>query len=60
MLEPNTYLLSQWPLPPKNPYLARDKDTGGLVIQNLSHLTLRGRDVRATKLLVSEHFPHSH
>lgn len=58
VLRPNTYNLSGLAVPANHPYLTRDKDTGGLIIKNVSHLTLRGEDVRATKIVISELAPH--
>lgn len=58
VLRPNTYNLSGLAVPANHPYLSRDKDTGGLVIKNVRQLTLRGTDVRATKIVISELAPH--
>lgn len=58
VLRPNTYNLSGLAVPANHPHLERDKDTGGLIIKNVTHLTLRGEDVRATKIVISELAPH--
>ena len=56
ILKPNAYDLSA-KMPIKHPdYLEYDKDTGGLVIKNVRNLRLIGSDVRATKVVISQHF----
>ncbi len=58
ILRPNTYNLSGLAVPANHPYLERNKDTGGLIVKNIKQLTLRGEDVRATKIVISELAPH--